>query len=453
MALLDRYRDDVAAMAAPLTDAGDFDELLDRIGQARVVMLGEASHGTHEFYLWRAMLTQRLIAERGFSFVAAEADWPDCDRVDRSVRGTDTGTGTGAGSGAGSGAPEDPWAALGTFERWPTWMWANEEVADFCRWLRRYNADREPGDRVGFHGLDVYSLWESLRAILVHLREHDPGTVETALAAYRCFEPYGEDPQRYALETRFVPEGCEGPVADLLARMRQRAVREGARSGRDEEFFAWQNAEVVAGAERYYRAMVRGSVESWNVRDRHLADTLDRLLDHYGPGAKGVVWAHNTHVGDARATDMADSGEVNIGQLGREAYGDGDVVLVGFGCHRGTVVAGEAWGAPMQVLPVPPARAGSLEDVLHETAPERALLLFGEGGRRPGEGDLLTDWLPHRAIGVVYHPERERWGNYVPTRLGDRYDAFVWLDQTRGVRPLRTRDVSTAEPETYPAGV
>jgi erythromycin esterase-like protein len=436
MAVLDRYRDDVAGMAVPLTDAGDFDALLDRIGQARVVMLGEASHGTHEFYLWRAMLTQRLITERGFSFVAAEADWPDCERVDRSVRG------------AGTEAPEDPRAALGAFERWPTWMWANEEVADFGRWLRRYNADRAPGDRVGFHGLDVYSLWESLRAILVHLREHDPGTVETALAAYRCFEPYGEDPQRYALETRFVPEGCADQVVDLLARMRERAITGALGPGRDDEFNAWQNAEVVAGAEHYYRAMVRGNVESWNVRDRHMADTLDRLMDYHGPGAKAVVWAHNTHVGDARATDTADIGQVTIGQLGRDSYGP-DVVLVGFGCHRGTVVAGPAWGAPMQVMPVPAARAGSLEDVLHSTAPERALLVFGE----QRSGDLLTDWLGHRAIGVVYDPERERWGNYVPTRLGDRYDAFVWLDQTRGVRPLRTRDVSTAEPETYPAGV
>lgn len=436
MAVLDRYRDDVAGLAAPLTDAGDFDVLLDRIGGARVVMLGEASHGTHEFYLWRAMLTQRLITDLGFTFVAVEGDWPDCDRVDRSVRARDE-------------APEDPRAALGAFERWPTWMWANEEVVDFCRWLRRYNVDREPSARVGFHGLDVYSLWESLRAILVHLREHDPESVETALEAYRCFEPYGEDPQRYALETRFVPEGCENQVVDLLARMRERAIGEGVRPGRDDELSAWQNAEVVAGAERYYRAMVRGSVESWNVRDRHMAETLDRLLAYYGPGAKGVVWAHNTHVGDARATDMADAGEVNIGQLGRDRYGPRDVVLVGFGCHRGTVVAGEAWGAPMQVMPVPAARSGSLEDVLHDSAPERALFVFPE----QRSGDLLTDWLGHRAIGVVYHPERERWGNYVPTQLGGRYDAFVWVDQTRGVRPLRTREIAVAEQETYPAGV
>jgi erythromycin esterase len=442
MAVWDRYTHDVAGMAAPLTDAGDFDALLDRVGQAQVVMLGEASHGTHEFYQWRASLTQRLVSELGFAFVAVEGDWPDCERVDRSVRGRE-------------GAPEDPRVSLREFERWPTWMWANEEVVDFSRWLRRFNADREPGARVGFHGLDVYSLWESLRAILLHLREHDPEAVEEALAAYRCFEPYGEDPQRYATATRLVPEGCEDQVVDLLARMRERAVSQGVRpdSDSDAELSAWQNAEVVAGADRFYRAMVRGGVESWNVRDQHMAQTLDRLLSYYGPGAKAVVWAHNTHVGDARATDMADAGEVNIGQLARDRYGREQTVLVGFGCHHGTVVAGDAWGAPMQVMPVPAARNGSLEDILHDTAPERALFVFPDLGPGGQTSDLLTDELGHRAIGVVYHPERERWGNYIPTRLGDRYDAFVWVDQTRGVRPLRMREIAAAEPETWPAGV
>jgi erythromycin esterase len=440
MAVWDRYTHDVAGMAAPLTDAGDFDSLLDRVGQAQVVMLGEASHGTHEFYQWRARLTQRLVSELGFAFVAVEGDWPDCERVDRSVRWRE-------------GAPEDPREALRAFERWPTWMWANEEVVDFSRWLRSFNADREPSARVGFHGLDVYSLWESLRAILLHLREHDPEAVEDALAAYRCFEPYGEDPQQYAMATRFVPEGCEDQVVDLLARMRERAITEGVRPGSDDELSAWQNAEVVAGADHYYRAMVRGNVESWNIRDRHMAETLDRLMAYYGPGAKAVVWAHNTHVGDARGTDMATIGEVNIGQLARDRYGREQVVLVGFGCHRGTVVAGEAWGAPMQVMPVPAARNGSLEDILHDTAPERALFVFPDSGPGGQTSDLLTDELGHRAIGVVYHPEQERWGNYVPTKLGDRYDAFVWLDQTRGVRPLRAREAAATEPETWPLGV
>jgi erythromycin esterase-like protein len=393
-----RYGDEVAGLATSLTDPGDLDMLVDRVADARIVMLGEASHGTHEYYRWRAALTRRLITEHGFSFVAVEGDWPDCERVDHAVRSP-------------SGEPR---AALAEFDRWPRWLWANEDVADFCRWLHGHNLGAER--RVGFHGLDVYSLWESLRAILVYLREHAPAEVPAALAAYQCFKPYGENAHDYALATRLVPASCENEVVDLLVRMRSQA------------FTAWQNAEVVAGAERYYRAMVGGGRRSWNVRDCHMADTLDRLLTQYGSDAKAVVWAHNTHVGDARATNMT---ELNIGQLARDRHGADQVALVGFGGHRGTVVAGDAWGAPARTMPVPPARAGSLEDVLHRAAPERALFLWPPDGL-----DLLTHELDHRAIGVVYHPERERWGNYVPTVLGRRYDAFLWFDETTALLPL-----------------
>ncbi|GAA4562819.1 hypothetical protein GCM10023176_05400 [Micromonospora coerulea] len=429
--MMGRYDDEVAGLATTLDDPGDLDVLLDRVGDARVVMLGEASHGTHEFYTWRAAISRRLIEEKGFSFVAVEGDWPDCDRVDRSVRCLPD-------------APTDPRDALATFERWPTWMWANEEIIDFTRWLRTRNAGVDEDTRAGFHGLDVYSLWESLREILTWLREHDPEQVPVALAAFRCFQPYEEDPQQYALATRIVPTNCENEVVDLLVRLRERAVADGA--GR---FGAWQNAEIVAGAERYYRTMARGGRESWNVRDRHMDHSLDRLLHHYGPEAKAIVWAHNTHVGDARATDMAEAGEVNIGQLARERYGPDQVVLVGFGTHHGTVVAGDAWGAPMEVMPVPPGRRHSLEEALHGAAPPQALFVFPRDGRP----DLLTDELDHRAIGVVYHPERESWGNYVPTVLGDRYDAFCWIDESQAVRPLRVRPTSLAEPESYPSGV
>jgi erythromycin esterase len=428
---MSRYGDEVAALAAPLGGADDFDVLLDRVGTARVVMLGEASHGTHEYYHWRAQITQRLIEEAAFSFVAVEADWPDCERVDRSVR-------------LEAGAPEDPRAALATFERWPTWMWANDEVADFCEWLRWHNAQAEPEVRAGLHGLDVYSLWASLREILAYLREHDPERLPAALAAYRCFEPYAEDAQLYALASRLVADSCENEVVDLLVRLRERA-HEGGPDG----FAAWQNAEVAAGAERYYRAMVRGGRDSWNVREHHLDATLARLLDHYGPESKAVVWAHNTHIGDARATDMGERGEVNIGQLARERYGPGDVVLVGFGSHHGTVVAGDGWGSPMEEMVVPPAREAALEGVLHAAAPARALFVFPPDDRP----DLLTDTLDHRAIGVVYHPDRDQWTNYVPTVLGDRYDAFCWFDQTRAVRPMRVPPAPSFEPQTYPTGV
>ena len=422
--------DEARQLAHPLAGPETWTPLLDRIADAKLVLIGEASHGTHEYYRWRADLSRRLIAERGFSFVAVEGDWPDCERIDRSVR-------------LDPGAPEDPRAALEQFHRWPTWMWANEEVCDFTRWLRDFNAGRRPADRVGFHGLDVYSLWESLRAVMLHLREHDPDLVADALAAYRCFEPYAEDPQAYALATRFVPEGCEQEVLNLLVQLRRQAVFEG-----DQAFSAWQNAEVVAGAERYYRAMMRGGADSWNVRDIHMADTLDRLLHHYGPTAKGIVWAHNTHVGDARATDMAAGGMVNIGQLARERHHAEDVVLVGFGGYRGTVIAGAHWGAPMETMRVPSAASESLEHLLHEAGLDRALFVFPTE-RRP---DWLEDEIGHRAIGVVYHPERDQSLNYVPTRAGERYDAFCWFDDTSALHPLPVAP-APQEPETYPTGV
>ncbi|WP_328470356.1 erythromycin esterase family protein [Actinoplanes sp. NBC_00393] len=416
-----RYGDEVASIARPLRDPGDLEILLDRAAGARVVMIGEATHGTHEFYEWRAALTRRLIAERGFSFVAVEGDWPDCRRVDDAVRG-------------GS----DPRDALVRYDRWPTWMWANEETVDFTRWLHDHNAKRPADDRAGFHGLDVYSLWQSMREILTWLRENDPNLVPAALDAYRCFEPYAEDPNAYGWATQFVPASCEDRVVAMLTTLR------------DRDFGVWQNAEVVAGAEGYYRTMVRGGPEAWNIRDRHMDQTLARLLDRYGPASKAVVWAHNTHVGDARATDQSEYGEVTLGQLARERFGDDEVVLVGFGTYRGSVVAGPAWGAPMEAMPVPPARAGSLEEVLHLTAPECGVFVFPPG---PDGPDLLTTVLPHRAIGVVYRPERERWSNYVPTVLGERYDAFLWFDGTRALRPLHTLRVDSREPETFPSGV
>ncbi|MBB2949176.1 erythromycin esterase-like protein [Actinoplanes lutulentus] len=420
-----RYGDDVASMARPLRDPGDLEILLDRAAGARVVQIGEATHGTHEFYAWRAALTRRLIEERGFSFVAVEGDWPDCDRVDAAVR-------------CAPGAPDDPRAALVRYDRWPTWMWANEETVDFTRWLRGFNAGRPADDRAGFHGLDVYSLWESMHQILTWLREHDPELVPAALDAYRCFEPYAEDPNAYAWSTQFVAPGCEDRVARMLAELT------------DRDFGVGQNAAVVAGAEGYYRNMVKGGPDAWNIRDRHMDQTLDRLLNRYGPTSKAVVWAHNTHVGDARATDQSIYGEVTLGQLARERYGDDEVVLVGFGTYRGTVVAGPSWGGHMEVMGVPEARPGSLEDVLHATAPASGLLVFPAGWEVP---DLLATDLAHRAIGVVYDPRKERRANYVPTILGSRYDAFLWFDETHALRPLHTLRVDTREPETYPSGV
>ncbi|MFB9235402.1 erythromycin esterase family protein [Plantactinospora siamensis] len=410
---------------------GDFDPLLERVGAARVVLIGEASHGTYDFYRLREQLTRRLIAERGFSFVAVEGDWPDCDRLHASL------------TGAPGGEP-DPQVALARFERWPTWMWANAEVARFGRWLRAWNLDRPAAERAGFHGLDVYSLWESMQVILDYLRAEDPAALPAAEAAYRCFEPYGKRIEEYASASSFVDARCADEVVRLLAGMRERALHDGA-----DRFSAWQNAEVVARAEQYYHAMVGGGSHSWNVRDTHMADTLDRLLDRYGPDARAVVWAHNTHVGDARATDMADAGMLNVGQLARERHGADAVVLVGFGTWTGTVIAAPSWGAPAEVMTVPPARAGSIEQWMHERLPERALMVFDEADRGAGR---LAEPVDHRAIGVVYDPSFEAWGNYVPSRLAERYDAFLWCDRTTALHPLAAI-ARSGELETYPSGV
>jgi erythromycin esterase-like protein len=410
-------REQVRALARPLREVGDLDPLLERIGEARIVAVGEASHGTHEYYAWRAALTRRLIEEKGFGAVAVEGDWPDCYRVNRSVR-------------LRPGADADPRDALDAFARWPTWMWANDDVVDFCRWLRRHNAGLAEDDRVGFYGLDVYSLWDSMHALITWLEEYEPGHVEQARRALACFEPYGEDGAEYAFASRFSPASCEDAAVEVLRSLCEDRGRQVSEGDRESRFSAEQNAAVVVDAERYYRAMVQGSAESWNVRDVHMVDVLDRLLEH--TGGKIVVWEHNTHIGDARATDMAAGGMVNVGQLLRERHGTDDVVLVGFGGHRGGVIAGAEWGAQMTRIAMPPARVGSLEALLHEAVGSDALVVVPPGDRP----EWLDRRMDHRAIGVVYRPERERWGNYVPTALGDRYDAFLYLEHTSALQPL-----------------
>ena len=405
-------------LALPLRDPADLDPLLERVGDAHVVAIGEASHGTSEYYAWRAALTRRLITERGFGVVAVEGDWPDCYRVNRSVR-------------LRPGADVDPRDALDAFARLPAWMWANDDVVEFCRWLRDVNAERADDQRVGFYGLDVYSLWDSVHELVGWLREHEPEHVDTAVQALRCLEPFGEDGAEYAFASRLAPTSCEQAVVALLHSLCEERGRVEAGQDPEARFAAEQNAAVVVDAERYYRSMVQGSAASWNVRDVHMVDVLDRLLARAGD--KAVVWEHNTHIGDARATDMADAGMVNVGQLLRERHGADDVVLVGFGGYRGGVIAGSAWGEQVQRMPVPEARPGSLEALLHQEVGRDALFVWSLDGSRPAE---LERRLDHRAIGVVYRPERERWGNYVPTVLGERYDAFLYLEDTSPLQPL-----------------
>lgn len=426
---------EIQELARPLQKPSDLEPLLRRIRNAKVVLLGEASHGTHEYYTWRTAITQRLVEEAGFSFVAVEGDWPDCYDVTRFVKGYPQ-------------TSNDVIETLHTFRRWPTWMWANEEVRDLITWLRDWNGPRPSADQIGFYGLDMYSLWESLYAVMGFLKKHQPDALPAARRALQCFEPFGEDAQEYARFTSFVPRTCEDDVVKLLAKIRS-APRSYRGDGRDEQFAAEQNALVVKNAEKYYRTMMRSDDSSWNVRDRHMADTLDRLLTHHGPAAKAIVWEHNTHVGDARFTDMADDGMVNVGQLAREMYGPDSVAIVGFGSHHGTVIAGDDWDAPWEIMTVPAARTDSWESVLHEVGAENKLLVFSGGSKE------LAQRRGHRAIGVVYHPDREQFGNYVPTVLPKRYDAFLYIDETTAVRPLIPAAEAEVEelPETYPSGV
>jgi erythromycin esterase-like protein len=424
---------EIRSLAGALVTTEDLTPLVRRAGRSRFVGIGDASHGTHEYYRWRALLSRRLIEEHGFTWIGVEGDWPDCWRINRWVRGR---------------GEQDLSAAdlLAGFARWPTWLWANEDIVAFLTWLHAYNLARPEDERVGFYGLDVYSLWDSLWQIMTWLESHAPEALPTALNAWHCFLPYDEDPHRYARHTRLVPASCESDVVALLVEVRRRT--QDLMRWDEDAFDAAQNAETAADAEQYYRTMVRGDRESWNIRDHHMTDTIDRIAAHHGAGSKGLVWEHNTHVGDASATDMARHGMVNVGQLLRRRHPAADVVLIGFAGHRGTVLAARSWGAAEQVFAVPPARPGSHEDLLHRTVGQPAVLVFGADR----SGPWLSQWLGHRAIGVLYDPTREG-GNYVPTLLGARYDALVWLEHTSALRPLH-HEARPQEPEleTEPTG-
>jgi erythromycin esterase-like protein len=434
----------LARLARPLSTPADLDPLLDAVGDARFVLLGEATHGTSEFYTWRTEISKRLILEKGFDFIAVEGDWPDCYQVNRYVKWLPD---------AGATAEH----VLHAFSRWPTWMWANREVVDLVEWLRAHNQNLTEPKRIGFYGLDVYSLWESMAAVVEYLERVDPAAARAARRAYACFDPYYDDGHAYAHAMALVPTTCEDEAVAMLHTLRTKRPR-CTGDGRDSFFDAEQNALTALNAERYYRAMVRGGATSWNVRDNHMMETLERLIAHHGSGAKAIVWEHNTHVGDARFTGMAGQGMVNVGQLVRQLHGEGPserdgVMIVGFGTHRGSVIAGEDWGAPMERMRVPDARAGSWEDRAHRAlGGESALFIFD--GSDDGGVPRLDQPTDHRAIGVVYDPRAERWGNYVPTIVPRRYDAFMFIDETRAVDPLHMDVVPSAEAaETYPTGM
>ena len=436
----------IAKAAYPLSGgAGDYTPLLDMVGDANYVLIGEATHGTHEFYEERARITQRLILEKGFNAVAVEADWPDAYRVNRFVRdqGDDT----------------DAVQSLDGFQRFPSWMWRNTDVVNFVTWLRSYNDGLESDDKVGFYGLDLYSLFTSMDEVLRYLDLVDPAGAAAAKARYACFDHYQDDSERYAYAAGVgISESCESAVIAQLQALQHRALEYMQRdtaNAHDAYFYAQQNARLVINAEAYYRTMFRGRVSSWNLRDQHMAETLDALIGHVGARtgsqAKIVVWEHNSHIGDARATEVGKLGEWNVGQLARERYGD-QTRLIGFSTYDGTVTAASEWGGRAERKQVRPALPDSYESVFHEVGIARFMLnLRNDSAAR----EALMEHRLQRAIGVLYLPQSERQSHYFHTQLPAQFDAMIHFDRTTAVVPLEvvSKPAGGEAPETYPAGV
>ena len=427
----------VREVAEPLEsiDGQDLGPLLDRLSGSRLVLLGEASHGTSEFYRMRARITQELIRRRGFTIVAAEADWPDARRVTRYVQAL----------------PDGHHPAESAFARFPTWMWRNHETWAFVEWLRVFNAEvREPGQRAGFYGLDLYSLFTSIRSVLEYLERVDPPAARLARERYSCLTPWQADPQAYAraaLTGRY--RVCEKEAVAMLRDMLSHELEYAERDG-DRFLDAVQNARLVADAERYYRAMYYGANESWNQRDRHMFDTLERLLDFHGPSAKAVVWAHNSHLGDARATEMSARGELNLGQLCRQRFGN-EAFLVGFGTDHGTVAAAHEWDDPMRVMALRPAHPDSYERVCHDAGTRAFLLPL----RQPQREEVRVELAParlERAVGVIYRPDTELQSHYFHASLPYQFDEYVWFDETQSVRPIASTEARTL-PAAHPFSV
>jgi erythromycin esterase-like protein len=426
----------IARAAEPLPDFNDsgFGQLFDRYARAKVVLLGEASHGTSEFYQGRAAITRHLIENHGFNIVAAEADWPDAATIDHFVRQR-----------PGSRRQEPP------FQRFPTWMWRNTDVEAFLLWLLQHNAGKPGDQRAGFYGLDLYNLSGSMRAVIDYLERVDSEMAKIARRRYGCLTPWQDAPQTYGREA--LHSGYARCEEGVVAMLREMCEREMSYAAEDEESFldATQNARLVRDAERYYRIMYHGSAESWNLRDRHMFETLCQILEAKGPQAKAVVWAHNSHIGDASKTDMGWSrDELNIGQLCRERFGR-EAALIGFGTHDGTVACASDWEEPMEVKDVNPSRPDSYERLAHDAGLKRFLLDLREAEHAHMREQLMVPRL-ERFIGVIYRPETERWSHYSECCLPEQFDAYVWFDRTHAVTPLPGRQVGGAG-ETYPFGL
>ena len=425
----ERAEDVIASRSAPLPAFDDpaFAKAFDSFADARVVLLGEASHGTSEFYRARAAVTRRLIEQHGFTIVAVEADWPDALKIDRYVRGRAAG------------------AAEPAFTRFPTWMWRNAEVAAFVDWLHAHNTGLADEQRASFHGLDIYGLRSGIAEVLTYLDRVDPEEASRARQRYGCITPWQSDPAYYGhavVSARHA--GCQDDIARQLAAILEKRLAYSERDG-EQYFDAVQNARLVRAAESYYRVMYEGSTESWNLRDRHMFDTLRAVME--ARQGKAVVWAHNSHIGDAAATEMGWEGQFNIGELCRTAHGR-DAVLIGFGTDRGRVAAASDWDGPMQIKQIRPALAGSWEAAFRDHAPERSLCAWRDAcDAREALGDTRLE----RAIGVIYRPETERGSHYFEALLSEQFDAFVWFAETSPVTPLSGPRRAGA-PETFPFG-
>jgi erythromycin esterase-like protein/predicted phosphoribosyltransferase len=434
----------IGAAAFPLAgSARDYDPLMARIADCHFALIGEASHGTHEFYRERAEITKRLIGEKGFRAVAVEADWPDAYRVNRYVRGISNDI--------------DAEEALADFRRFPTWMWRNTMMVEFIEWLRMFNdAQSSDAGKVGFYGLDLYSLHASIKAVLRYLERIDPAAAERARERYSCFDHFGEDVQHYGLMAHLgLSKSCKEEVVSQLLELQQMAAKADMRLDDDELFWAEQNARVVQNAEVYYRAMFLEKVSSWNLRDSHMAETLTTLVAHLGKKAgdhpKVAIWAHNSHLGNARATDMGQRGELNLGQLVRQRHGP-DAVLVGLTTHSGTVTAASNWGMAAERKRVRPALPGSYEALFHASGLGRFMFIWTES---PWLADAMREPRLERAIGVIYRPETERQSHYFHARLSEQFDAVLHFDETRALKPLEISvEWDAGEvPETYPFAV
>jgi erythromycin esterase-like protein len=402
--------------AKPYKSVDDLDPLIDAIGDAKYVLLGESSHGTSEFYTIRAELTKRLIKEKGFSVIAVEGDWPSCQSINRYIKNFGTHT-------------KNAREALEDFNRWPTWMWANQEMIELIEWLKDFNQQTKQKNKVGFYGLDVYSLWESMDEIIKYFERTGNIGLKQARNVFNCFEPFNRNNESYAVSAGYLSEDCMKEALALLTSIQKNKWKydDDEESSLNMEV----NALVTVNAEEYYRTMVTSDSKSWNVRDIHMVEALNAVMKYYGEGSKVIIWEHNTHVGDARATDMKDAGMVNVGQLIREQNYADDVYIVGSGTNNGTVIASTEWGVDFRVTNVPSAQNGSWENLMHKAGPHNQFLLFTDENRKD-----FSKVIGHRAIGVVYRPEHEHFGNYVPSIMSSRYDGFIFVDETHALHPL-----------------